>query len=156
MYNEETLNRWNMTAEECDKAIRKITLKGFRLTYEEKEELFFYFQEGIMTEDDIDSQIETIEFGRKLAREMEEDKKLVREFVKEWRRLEMKYDGLNSDLQDKSIDELTDMWISNYFELDFMERYFDRIEYHGAKEYAQLYCHNVGICPEKEVSIWRD
>lgn len=156
MYNKKTLNRWNMTEEECEKAIRKITIKGMRLTYDEKEDLLFFFEEGIIARDDIDAQISHVEFGRNLAKEMEEDKKLVREFVKEWRRLKMKYDGLNSDLEDKSLDELTDMWTSNYFELDFMDRYFDRIEYHGAKEYAQIYCHNVGICPESEVSIWRD
>ena len=156
MYNKETLNKWNMTEEECDKAIRKITIKGMRLTYEEKEELLFFFEEGIIARDDIEAQIKNVEFGRKLAREMEEDKKLVREFVKEWRRLERKYDGLNSDLEDKSLDELTEMWMTNYFELYFMEDKFDLIKYYGAEEYAQLYCYNVGACPESEVSMWRD
>lgn len=155
MYNEETLKRWNMTEEECDKAIRQIRIKGMRLTYEEKEELFFYFQEGAMSRDDIDAQIDAIEFGRKLAKEMEEDKKLVRAFVKEWRRLEIKYDYLNSDLREKSLDELTEMWMNNYFELYFMDDHFDCLA-ENPKGYAQYYCYNVGICPESEVSIWRD
>ena len=42
MYNEETLNKWNLTEEECDKEIRKITIKGMRLTFDEKSELFFF------------------------------------------------------------------------------------------------------------------
>lgn len=156
MYNEETLNKWNMTEEDCEKAIRKISIKGMRLTHDEKAELLFFFEEGIISRDDLDAQISHIEFGRKLAKEFEEDKKLVKDFVKEWRRLKVKYDGLNSDLQDKSLDELTDMWITDYFELYFMEDKFDLIKYHGAKEYAQLYCYNVGICPSEEVSIWEE
>lgn len=156
MFKDELLDKWNMTEEECEKAISKIRLKGFRLTHEEKEELFFYFQEGVMSRDDVNAQIDTIEFGRKMQKEMEEDKKLVRAFVKEWKRLEVKYSSLNSDLQDKSLDELTEMWINNYFELYFMEDHFDCIKDIGAKEYAQYYCYNVGICPSEEVSIWRD
>lgn len=156
MYNEETLNKWNMTEEECRQAIKKIRIKGMRLTQDEKAEIFFYIKEGMIAEDDIDEQISMIEFGRKLAKEFEEDKKLVRAFVKEWKRLKVKYDGLNSDLQDKSLEELTEMWMKDYFELYFMDDKFDLIKYHGAKEYAQLYCYNVGICPIEEVSIWED
>lgn len=155
MYNKETLNRWNMTEEECDKATRKITIKGMRLTYEEKESLLFYFMEGFISRDDIDSQIAHIEDMRNDAKELEKDKKLVREFVKEWRRLELKYSSLNSDIKDKSLDELTDMWMTNYFELYFMEDHFDCLA-ENPKGYAQYYCYNVGICPIEEVSIWRD
>lgn len=152
MYNKETLNKWNMTEEDCDKAIRKISIKGMRLTYDEKEELLFFFEEGIIARDDIEAQISHVEFGRKLAKEMEEDKKLVREFVKEWRRLERKYDCF--EMEDKSLDELTDLWIDNYFELYFMEDKLELIKYYGAKEYAQVYCYNVGVCPDSEVSMW--
>ena len=68
MYNKETLNKWNMTQDECDKAVRKITVKGYRLTYEEKEELLFFFEEGLIARDDHDEIVEHIEFSRKLAR----------------------------------------------------------------------------------------
>ena len=152
MYNKETLNKWNMTEDECEKAIKKITVKGMRLTHDEKEELLFFFKEGVIDEDDIDAQTKHIEFGRKLAQEMKEDEKLVREFAKEVRRLERKYDCF--DYEDKSLDELTQMWINNYFELYFMEEYLELIKDAGAKEYAQYYCYNVGICPESEVSMW--
>lgn len=156
MYNEEILNKWNLTEEECDKAIRKITIKGMRLTFDEKSELFFGIMEGFYDADDEEAMKESIEFGRKLQEELKEDKKLVRDFVKEWRRLELKYNSLNSDLQDKSLDELTEMWMTNYFELYFMEDHFDSIKDVGGKKYAQYYCYNVGICPESEVSLWRD
>jgi len=141
-----------MTEDECDKAVRKVTLKGYRLTLEEKEELFFYFMEDMMARDDVDAQISSIELGRKIAKDMKEDEKLVREFVKEWRRLERKYDGF--DYEDKTLDELTQMWIDNYFELYFMSDKLDLIKYYGAKEYAQVYCYNVGVCPAEEVSMW--
>ena len=152
MYNKETLNKWNMTEEECDKAVRKITVKGYRLTYDEKEELLFFFEEGYIARDDVDAQISHIEFSPKLAREFEEDKAQVREFVKEWRRLERKYDCF--ELENKTLDELVEMWLDNYFELYFMEDKLDLIKYYGAKEYAQLYCYNVGVCPDNEVSMW--
>ena len=143
-----------MTEDECDKAVRKVTLKGYRLTLEEKEELFFYFMEGMMARDDVDAQISSIEFGRKLAKDFENDKKLVREFVKEWRRLERKYDGLDADIEAKTLDELVEMWLDDYFELYFMSDKLDLIKYYGAKEYAQVYCYNVGVCPAEEVSMW--
>ena len=152
MYNKETLNKWNMTEDECDKAVREITVKGYRLTYDEKEELLFFFEEGIIARDDVDAQISHIEFSRKLAQEWENDKKLVREFVKEWRRLERKYDCF--EYENKTLDELVEMWLDNYFELYFIGEYVDQIKYYGAKEFAQVYCYNVGICPDNEVSMW--
>lgn len=154
MYNKETLNRWNMTEEECDKAIRAIRIPEMRLTYDEKEELLFHIKEFGDAPDDYETLRGHVEFSRKMAKEMEEDKKLVREFVKEWRRLERKYDSF--EFEDKSLDELTEMWMNNYFELYFMADKFELIQYYGAKEYAQLYCYNVGICPDSEVSMWRD
>ena len=156
MYNEETLNRWNMTEEECDKAIRKIRIPNMRLTYQEKEELLFHIKEFGDDPNDYETLKYHVEFSRKLEKEAKEDKKLVRDFVKEWKRLELKYNSLNSDLQDKSLDELTEMWMTNYFELYFMEDHFDGIKDVGGKKYAQYYCYNVGICPSEEVSMWRD
>lgn len=151
MINKETLNKWNMTEDECDKAVRKTTLKGYRLTYDEKEELFFLIKEGMIAGDDIDAQISHIEFSRKFEEDFKNDMKLTREFVKEWRRLERKYDCF--DYEDKTLDELVEMWFNNYFELYFMEE-LDSIKYYGAKEYAQVYCYNVGVCPAEEVSMW--
>lgn len=155
MYKKELLDKWNMTEEDCEKAIRKISIKGMRLTYEEKEDLLYFFEEGIIARDDIDAQISHVEFGRKLAEEMKADEKLVREFAKNVRRLEKKYDMLNSDIAEKSLDELTEMWITNYFELYFLEDHLDSIKDIGAKEYAEYYLHIRGVIPESEVSIWR-
>ena len=86
------------------------------------------------------------------AREFEEDKAQVREFVKEWRRLERKYDCF--ELENKTLDELVEMWLDNYFELYFMEDKLDLIKYYGAKEYEQVYCYTVSVCPASEVSMW--
>ena len=155
MYNKKTLNRWNMTEDECEKAIRKIRIPNMRLTYAEKEDLFFFIKEGIIAEDDIDEQISHVEWDRNLKAKMEADKKLVREFAKNVRRLEKKYDCFNSDLEDKSLDELTEMWINNYFELYFMEDHLDSIKDKGAKEYAEYYLHIRGVIPSDEVSMWK-
>ena len=154
MINEKTLKRWNMTADECDKEIRKITVKGFRLTYDEKEELFFLIKENCFDADDHDALVRHLNYGRELAKEVKETEKKIRDFVKEWRRICMKYDGLNTDIEAKSIDELVKMWCEDYFELYFMEDKVELIEYYGAKNYAQLYCYNVGACPESEVKMW--
>lgn len=154
MYKKEILDKWGLTAEECEKEIRAITIPGMKLTYEEKEELIFHIREFGDDPEDYETLKGHILFTRKLAKELKEDKKLVKEFVKEWRRLELKYSSLNSDLMEKSLDELTDMWMSNYFELYFMEDHFDCIKEDGGKRYAQYYCYNVGICPESEVSMW--
>ena len=153
MYNEKLLNKWNMTEEDCEKAINKIRIKGFRLTHEEKDLIFFCIMEGIIAEDDIESQIEMVEFERKNNEELKENQRKVREFVKEWRRIQRKYGYFGHE--DKSLDELTDMWMTNYFELYFMGDHFDAIEDIGGKAYAQYYCYNVGICPESEVEMWK-
>lgn len=63
MYNEETLNKWNLTEEECDKEIRKITIKGMRLTFDEKSELFFEIMEGLTDGNDEEAMRESIEFS---------------------------------------------------------------------------------------------
>lgn len=152
MYNREILNKWNMTEDECEKEARSITVSGYRLTYDEKMELLFLFKENFINRDDIEAVKEHIDFSRKLEEKVKEDEKLVREFVKEWRRLERKYDYF--ELEDKTLDELVEMWCNDYFELYFMEDKFDLIEYYGAKQYAQLYCYNVGVCPASEVSMW--
>jgi len=154
MYKQEFLDKWNMTEDECEKAIRKITIKGMRLTFDEKSELFFEIMEGLTDGEDENAMRDSIEFSRKVKAEIEAEKKLVKEFVKEWKRLEIKYSSLNSDIADKSLDELTEMWITNYFELYFMDTHFDCLA-ENPKQYAQYYCYNVGICPIDEVSMWK-
>ena len=154
MFKEEYLQKWNLTPEECEKQIKKITLPGMRLTHDEKEQLFFNINEFGDNPNDIQSLKEFIQFSRQLEKEMKEEKKLVKQFVKEWKRLNIKYDYLNQDLKEKSLDELTEMWMNNYFELYFMGTHFDCIA-ENPKGYAQYYCYNVGICPVEEVSIWK-
>jgi len=154
MFKEEYLQKWGLTQEECEKQIKKITLPGMRLTQNEKEQLFFNIHELGDDPTNIQEQKEFIEFSRQLEKEIKEETKLVKKFVKEWKRLKMKYSSLNSDLQDKSLDELTEMWMNNYFELYFMGDHFDCLA-ENPKGYAQYYCYNVGICPVEEVSIWK-
>lgn len=152
MYNHETLTKWGLTPQECDKEIRKIRIPNMRLTYDEKETLIWYIKEGYIEADDYDKLAEHIQFERDMQKEFEEEKKLIKQFIKEWRRLERKYDSYNHE--DKSLDELVDMWIHDYFCLDFMDCHLESIKYYGAKEYAQVYLHLRGVIPEKEVTMW--
>lgn len=152
MYKTELLNKWNMTENECEKAIEQITIKGMRLTHDEKDDIFFFIQEGLINADDIEAQRKHVEFDRQTKAQMQEDDKLIKEFVKEWKRLETKYCCF--DYEDKTLDELCEMWASDYFELYFIEEHLDLIKYYGAKEYAQVYCNKVGVCPDSEVSMW--
>ena len=80
--------------------------------------------------------------------------KLVREFAEEVRRLEDKYGYTSKSLAGKSLDELTEMWMNNYFELYFMDDHFDAIEDCGPEKYAQYYLHIRGVVPESEVTMW--
>ena len=125
-----------------------------RLTFEEKDELFFCIKEGMTAEDDLEELIAQVKFSRQVKKEIQEERKLVKRFVKEWRRLEEKHDYLNSNLREKSLDELTDMWMNNYFELYFMDDHFDAIEDCGPEKYAQYYLHIRGVVPESEVTMW--
>lgn len=151
-YNAECLARWNIDAEEEHKMISDVRCKGYRLTYDEKATLFFYSQEYGLDLNNDDEKAKIIDDHRNDAKEWENDKKLVREFVKEVRRLERKYDGF--DYEDKTLDELTDMWIGNYFELYFMDDHFDAIKDCGPKQYAQYYLHIRGCIPAEEVTMW--
>ena len=154
MFKEEFLQSWNMTEEECEKAIRKITLPHMRLTFDEKTHLFFLIQEGMAEADDVEELSNQIKFLREVDKEIEEDNKLIKRFAKEVRRLEEKYECLNPDIAEKTLDELTSMWINDYFELYFMDDHFDSIVDAGPEKYAQYYLHVRGVIPESEVTMW--
>ena len=151
-YNQECLNRWGITPEQEDALIRDVRCKGYRLNYDEKAMLFFYSQEYGLDLSDEFEKARLVEDDRQSRREMEADMKLVREFVKEVRRLERKYDGF--DYEDKTLDELTDMWCENYFELYFLADHLDCIKDVGPKKYAQYYLHIRGVVPSDEVTLW--
>lgn len=152
MYNQKTLLKWGVTEEEAEKQIQKIRIPKMRLTHTEKEDLYWYIMEGYNNIDDYEALKDIVLFDRETKKEMENDRKEIRKFIKEWRRLERKYNSF--DYEDKSLDELTEMWMNDYFELYFMDCHLESIKYYGAKEYAQYYLHIRGVIPSEEVTMW--
>ena len=141
-----------MTPEQVEAETRKIRLKGLRLTKSEKDTCFWMKKEYGETEEELK---ELIIRQREEMKEWEQNEgKQLREFVKEWRRLERKYGSFQ--YEDKTIDELVQMWSTNYFELYFLDTHLDCIMSAGGKKYAQYHCYNIGLCPEKEVTMWQD
>ena len=149
-YDDHTLQRWGITREEAEKELEKIKIKGLRLKHDEKEDLLWHIHEHNPTEDELK---ETILFYREIEKEEKEDYRKTRQFVKEIRRLERKYDCF--DYEHKTLDELTEMWLNDYFELYFKDCHLESIHYYGAKEYAQVYLHTRGVIPECEVTLWQ-
>lgn len=80
---------------------------------------------------------------------------LVKRFAKEVLRLQEKYGYTYKNLAGKSLDEITQMWIDNYFELYFLDDHYDAIEDCGPERYAQYYLHIRGVVPESEVTMWK-
>ena len=81
--------------------------------------------------------------------------KLVREFAKEVRRLEKKYECTCKVTEGKTLDELTDMWINDFFELYFIDDHYEAIKECGPKQYAQYYLNIRGVVPKSEVTMWK-
>lgn len=154
-WKQECYERWNKTPEQVEEETRKITLKGIRLTKEEKDTCFYYLQEfpeDYKIEDG--SLKQTILEMRENAKKWEQNEgKQIREFVKEIRRLERKYDCFQEE--DKTLDELVEMWMHNYFCIYFLDDHLDCIMMNGGKKYAQYYLHIRGVIPEKEVTLWQ-
>ena len=127
-WKKECYERWAKSSQQVEDETKKIRIKGLRLTKSEKDTCFFllndYPEEYSLKEPQ--KLKDYIIRMRNDEKEWEQNEgKQIREFVKEWRRLERKYDCFQYEM------------------------------YSGGKHYAQYYCYNVGICPEKEVTLWQ-
>ena len=143
-----------MTPDEVEAETQKIRIKGLRLTKDEKDTCFYLIH--TYPEDNYDEEKlqEFILRERQDKKEWEQKEgKQLQEFVKEWKRLEKKYDCF--EFEDKTLDELIDMWTSNYFCIYFLDDHLDCIMDCGGKKYAQYYLHIRGVIPEKEVTMWK-
>ena len=154
-WKKECYEGWCMTPSQVENATQKITIKGLRLTKAEKDTCFYmlhtYPEEYSLKDNTMKNCI--LKSREEEQNWKQNEGKQIREFVKEWRRLGRKYHSF--DYEDKTLDELVEMWTHNYFCLYFLDSYLDCIMYSGGKKYAQYYCYNVGLCPEKEVTLWR-
>ena len=155
-WKKECYERWAKTPTQVEKETNKITLKGLRLTRDEKDTIFFLTNDypHEYTLEEPEKLKDFIIRERKETKECEQNEgKQLREFAKEIRRLERKYDCFH--YEDKTIDELVEMWIANYFCLYFLDDHLDSIMYDGGKNYAQYYLYNAGVIPESEVKMWQ-
>ena len=154
-WTQECYERWNKTPEQVIQETRKIRIQGLRLTKDEKNTCFYFMQEypeEYSLEDGTLKEL-IIEMRNDEKKWEQNEGKQIREFVKEWRRLERKYDCFQDE--DKTLDELVEMWMKNYYCIYFLDDHLDCIMMNGGKKYAQYYLHIRGVIPEKEVTIWQ-
>lgn len=139
--------------------IDSIKIKGFKLKRDEKEELAFKILNFGLDMSNEDAMIKSLLISRKLEKEMQEEikkwEKQQKAFVKEWRRLSIKYNYFTEEEKNSPLEDFIEKWDNDYYEIGFMWEYRDSIEYYGGKKYAQYYCATRGICPDSEVEMWK-
>ena len=107
--------------DEFDVESRKITVKGYRLSKDEKDSLCFYIFMG-MIENTQSGKEKMLLFERKTARELAEQEKQEKIFLKELKRL-----------HGESANSIWDYGYDNACDI------LDGIEYMGAKAYAKYW-----------------
>lgn len=154
-WKKELYEGWGKSSTQVEEETQKITIKGLRLTRDEKDTCFYFLhqypEEYSLTDGTLKELI--LEMREDAVKWEKNEGKQIREFVKEIRRLERKYDCFQEE--DKTLDELVDMWMHNYFCIYFLDDHLDCIMMNGGKKYAQYYLHIRGVIPEKEVTIWQ-
>lgn len=125
-YKQEVYEKWNTTEEQAIAEARKITIKGLRLTINEKMGLLFESKEFDLSLDDEDAMKKSILFGRKLENEFQQDMKNLKKMAKDAENYAVKVIGWNR----KDFKETYDMYeilkddMSNA--LDYWEAYGER------------------------------
>lgn len=125
-YKQEVYEKWNTTEEQAIEEARKITIKGLRLTINEKMGLLFESKEFDLSLDDEDAMKKSILFGRKLENEFQQDMKNLKKMAKDAENYAVKVIGWNR----KDFKETYDMYeilkddMSNA--LDYWEAYGER------------------------------
>jgi hypothetical protein len=125
-YKQSVYDKWNMTEEQAIEEARKITIKGLRLTINEKMGLLFESKEFDLSLDDEDGMKKSILFGRKLENEFQQDMKNLKKMAKDAENYAVKVIGWNR----KDFKETYDMYeilkddMSNA--LDYWEAYGER------------------------------
>lgn len=105
-YKQSVYDKWNMTEEQAIEEARKITIKGLRLTINEKMGLLFESKEFDLSLDDEDAMKKSILFGRKLENEFQQDMKNLKKMAKDAENYAVKVIGWNR----KDFKETYDMY----------------------------------------------
>lgn len=125
-YKQEVYDKWNMTEEQVIVEARKITIKGLRLTIDEKMGLIFESKEFDLDLNDEKAMEKSILFSRKLTEEFKQDMKNLKKMAKDAENYAVKVIGWNR----KSFKETYDMYeiLKDDMEnaLDYWEAYGER------------------------------
>lgn len=105
-YKQSIYDKWNMTEEEAIAEAKKITIKGLRLTIDEKMGLIFESKEFDLSLDDEDAMKESILFSRKLQADFEQEMKNLKKMAKQAENYAVKVIGWNR----KDFKETYDMY----------------------------------------------
>lgn len=105
-YKNELYEKWNTTEEQVIAEARKITIKGLRLTIDEKMGLIFESKEFDLSLDDEDAMKESILFSRKLQADFEQEMKNLKKMSKDAENYAVKVIGWNR----KDFKETYDMY----------------------------------------------
>lgn len=105
-YKQSVYDKWNMTEEQAIAEARKITIKGLRLTIDEKMSLIFESKEFDLSLDDEDAMKESILFSRKLQADFEQEMKNLKKMAKQAENYAVKVIGWNR----KDFKETYDMY----------------------------------------------
>lgn len=105
-YKQSVYDKWNMTEEQAIAEARKITIKGLRLTIDEKMGLIFESKEFDLSLDDEDAMKESILFSRKLQADFEQEMKNLKKMSKDAENYAVKVIGWNR----KDFKETYDMY----------------------------------------------
>lgn len=105
-YKQSVYDKWNMTEEQAIAEARKITIKGLRLTIDEKMGLIFESKEFDLSLDDEDAMKESILFSRKLQADFEQEMKNLKKMAKQAENYAVKVIGWNR----KDFKETYDMY----------------------------------------------
>lgn len=125
-FKNELYEKWNMTEEQAIKEARKIKVEGLRLTELEKMSLLFEAKEFGLNLNNEDEKRHSIEFGRKLEAEFEQEMNNLKKMAKDAENYAVKEIGWNR----KDFKETYDM-----FEIlkGNMETALDYYEAYGEK-----------------------
>ena len=125
-FKNELYEKWNMTEEQAIKEARKITIKGLRLTEQEKMGLLFEAKEFDLNLNNEDEKRHSIEVSRKLEAEFEQEMNNLKKMAKDAENYAVKEIGWNR----KDFKETYDM-----FEIlkGNMETALDYYEAYGEK-----------------------
>lgn len=134
-YKNELYEKWNMTEEQAIAEARKIKVEGLRLTEEEKMGLLFEAKEFNLNLNNEEEKKHSIEFGRKLQDEFEQEIKNLKKMAKDAENYAVKEIGWNR----KDFKETYDMFEILKDDMETALDYWNAYGENAGKYYLRTY-----------------